>query len=219
MNQARIGVREVAYGADGLASCELARPEFASILRRHVRERHVTRREMTAILKEFEEDEQNGVWQWLGVTSELLETARKAVLDLPSTVSVRPGDALHLACAEEQGFQEVYTNDRHMLQAAKHFHVTAVNVLSESRLTRSTAPKSVDGWWTDRRIRPDLGRSVLDPRSAGYPSRRASVGSTRTARRAGPAAESRPMVRMKMAAAGRIPGMCHPPSTSMLSLR
>ena len=28
----------------------------------------------------------------------------------------------------EHGFQEVYTNDRHMLQAAKHFHVTGVNV-------------------------------------------------------------------------------------------
>jgi hypothetical protein len=55
-----------------------------------------------------------------------------AVLDLPRTVFVRSGDALHLACAEEHGFQEIYTNDRHMLQAAKHFHVTGVNVLSES---------------------------------------------------------------------------------------
>ena len=94
-------VREVAYGADGLASCELARLEFASILKRHVRERHVTRREMTAVLKDFEEDEKRC-------------------------------DALHLACAEEHGIQEVYTNDRHMLQAAKHFHVTGVNVLSET---------------------------------------------------------------------------------------
>jgi hypothetical protein len=55
--------------------------------------------------------------------------------------------------------------------------------------------------------------------SSRYPSRRASVGSTRTARRAGPAADNRPMVMMKMAAAGRIPGMCHPPSTSMFILR
>src|ERR1700687_1051926 len=78
------------------------------------------------------EDEKNGVWQWFGVTSELLEKARKAVLDLPSTVFVRSGDAVHLACAEEHGFPEVYTNDRHMLQAAKHFHVTGVNVLGES---------------------------------------------------------------------------------------
>jgi predicted nucleic acid-binding protein len=114
-------VREVAYAADGLASCELARLEFASILKRHVRERHVTRREMKAILKEFEEDEGNGVWQWFGVTSELLEKARNAVLDIPSTVFLRAGDALHLACAEEHGFQEVYTNDRHMLKARAVF--------------------------------------------------------------------------------------------------
>jgi predicted nucleic acid-binding protein len=126
-------VRELAYGADGLASCELARLEFAAILKRHVRERHVTRREMTAILKDFEEDEQNGVWQWFGVTSDLLEKARKAVLDLPTTVFLRSSDALHLACAEEHGFQEVYTNDSHMLKAARHFHVTGVDVLGESR--------------------------------------------------------------------------------------
>jgi predicted nucleic acid-binding protein len=125
-------VRQVAYGADGLASCEVARLEFASILKRHVRERHVTRREMTAILKDFEQDEQNGVWQWLGVTTELLEKARRAVLDLPGTVFVRSVDALHLACAEEHGFEAVYTNDRRLLQAAKYFHVTGVNVLNES---------------------------------------------------------------------------------------
>jgi predicted nucleic acid-binding protein len=58
--------------------------------------------------------------------------ARKAVLDIPSTVFLRSGDALHLACAEEHGFQEVYTNDLHMLKAARHFHLTGVNVLSET---------------------------------------------------------------------------------------
>ena len=125
-------VREVAYAADGLASCELARLEFASILKRHVREHHVTRREMKLILKDFEEDEQNGVWHWFSVNSELLEKARKAVLDLPSTVFVRAGDALHLACAEEHGFREVYTNDRHMWTAARYFRLTGVNVMDSS---------------------------------------------------------------------------------------
>jgi hypothetical protein len=36
-----------------------------------------------------------------------------------------------LACAQEQGFEDVYTNDRHMLQAAKYFQVTGVNVLEK----------------------------------------------------------------------------------------
>jgi predicted nucleic acid-binding protein len=125
-------VREVAYAADGLASCELARLEFASILKRHARERHVTGREMRAILKDFEEDERNGVWRWFGVTSELVEKTRKVVLGIPSQVFLRTGDALHLACAEEQGFQEVYTNDRHMLKAARHFHLTGVNLVGET---------------------------------------------------------------------------------------
>jgi predicted nucleic acid-binding protein len=58
--------------------------------------------------------------------------ARRAVLDLPSTAFVRSGDALHLACAEEHGFQEVFTNDRHMLQAARYFQLTGVNVLGEN---------------------------------------------------------------------------------------
>ncbi len=84
------------------------------------------------ILKDFEADEQNGVWQWFGVTSDLLEKARQAVVDMPSTVFLRSGDALHLACAGEHGFQEVHTNDRHMLKAARHFHLTGVNVLSEN---------------------------------------------------------------------------------------
>jgi predicted nucleic acid-binding protein len=124
-------VREVAYGADGLASCELARLEFASILKRHVRERHVTRREMTVIQKEFEDDERNGVWHWYAITPELVERARQSVLDLPGAVFVRSGDALHLACAAEHGFDEVYTNDRHILEAARYFRVTGVNVLRD----------------------------------------------------------------------------------------
>lgn len=74
----------------------------------------------------------NGVWQWLGVTSELLEKTRAAALELPNTVLLRSGDALHLACAEEHGFEEVYTNDRHMLKAVRYFHLTGVNVLSEA---------------------------------------------------------------------------------------
>lgn len=64
---------------------------------------------MTAVLKEFEEDEADGVW--------------------PRTVFMRSDDALQLACAAEHGFEEVYTNDRHMLEAARYFHVSGVDVL------------------------------------------------------------------------------------------
>ena len=122
-------VRQVAYGADGLASCELARLEFASIVKRRLREHHVTRREATAVLKDFEQDEKDGVWHWFGVTSALIEKARHVVLQISVPAFLRAGDALHLACAQEHGFRDVYTNDRHMLQAARYFQLAGVNVL------------------------------------------------------------------------------------------
>ena len=124
-------VRELARGADGLASCEWARLEFAAILKRHVREGHLTRRQASATLKEFEQDERDGVWQWFGVTSAMLESARQRVIGVPVGVFVRSADALHLTCAGEHGFEKVYTNDRHMLQAAKHFDVVGVDILDE----------------------------------------------------------------------------------------
>ena len=37
-------------------------------------------------------------------------------------------DALHLACAREHGLPRVYTNDRHMLQAAPAFGIEAMGV-------------------------------------------------------------------------------------------
>lgn len=124
-------VRELARKADGLASCELARVEFVSILKRHAREGHLTRREATATLAEFEGDERDGVWQWFVMSSALLERTRQHILRLPNSVFVRSGDALHLTCAAEQGFREIYTNDRHLLLAAKHFKLVGVDIVGE----------------------------------------------------------------------------------------
>lgn len=105
--------------------------ELASILKRHVRDGHLTRRDVAATLEEFEEDEHNGVWQWFGVTSALLDKVRDRVLGLPNPVFIRSIDALYLSCAEEHGFREVYTNDLHMLRAAKHFGIAGIDILEE----------------------------------------------------------------------------------------
>ena len=123
-------VRALAHTADGLGSCEFARIEFAAIITRHRRERQLTRREATAVLREFHTDEQSGVWQWFPVTPELIERAREAVLRMPEDLFLRSAAALHLACARDQGFAEVYTNDRHMLAAARHFDLRGTNVIT-----------------------------------------------------------------------------------------
>lgn len=49
--------------------------------------------------------------------------------DLPPDAFLRAADALHLACASEHGFAEVWSNDRHFLAAAPHFELQARNLV------------------------------------------------------------------------------------------
>ena len=122
-------VQELARNAEGLSSCEIARLEFFSLVHRHRREGNITSRESREILREFEGDETSGVWRWLPVTTALIRRICEEVRRFPRDTFLRTGDALHLGCARENGFNVVYTNDRHMLGSAPHFGVEGINVI------------------------------------------------------------------------------------------
>ncbi|HEY3824835.1 MAG TPA: hypothetical protein VGL82_09760 [Bryobacteraceae bacterium] len=50
-------------------------------------------------------------------------------LRLPgNTVFIRAGDAIHLVAARVAGFSEIWTNDRHMPEAARHFRLDGRSV-------------------------------------------------------------------------------------------
>ncbi len=125
-------VRAMARTAEGLASCEWGRLEFASIVHRHRREGHLTPRENREVFDDFAEDEASGVWHWLPVTSVLLERTFARIRELPRNAYVRAGDAVHLAAASEHGYREIYTNDRHMLASAHYFGIAGIDVLKRS---------------------------------------------------------------------------------------
>lgn len=107
----------------------LGRAEFFAGIKRQTREAKITPREEAEILRVFKEDETAGVWLWLPMEQSLVDSVCAAFEGLPATVPVRTGDALHLTCAHEHGFAEIYSHDRHLLAAAPHFGLTGKNVI------------------------------------------------------------------------------------------
>lgn len=122
-------VRQLAYSAPGLASCELARVEFHAVIHRHLREGNLTAAESREVIEDFEMDEADGVWQWIPVTSQLLTLVCDHTKILPHNIFLRAADAIHLTCASSHGFQEVYSNDRHLLAAARYFNLTGLDII------------------------------------------------------------------------------------------
>ena len=122
-------VRQLASTASGLASSEFARLEFFAVLYRKLREGALTQVQIQQIAGYFRQDEANGVWQWLSLTSALLEQACQHFLSLPGNVYLRTADALHLTCASHYKFQSIHSNDSHLLAAAQYFNLTGINVI------------------------------------------------------------------------------------------
>ena len=122
-------VRQFAYHADGLASCEIALVEFYSVLQRHLREGNINSQEAREVLQDFEQDEKDGVWEWFPLTSPFIRSVCESIGTLPTTAFLRAVDAIHLACAQANGFEDIYTNDRHMLACAPYFDLRGINLI------------------------------------------------------------------------------------------
>ncbi len=121
-------VRELVADIEVVVSCIHARGEFFTAVHRHLREGRLTSRAFHEVLDDFERDCADGFWEWLPMTSKVIDRVASTIRALPSNVFIRAGDAIHLACAAENGFAAVYSNDSHLHKAASHFGVRAINV-------------------------------------------------------------------------------------------
>jgi predicted nucleic acid-binding protein len=123
-------VRALAESLGRVGCVAIGQVEVAAVFHRKLREAAFDAGAFREVMSQFEDDCRQGLWTWLPVTAALTTTAAAAFTRLPRSVFLRAADALHLVCAREHGLPEIYTNDRHMAAAARHFHVKPMTVAS-----------------------------------------------------------------------------------------
>jgi len=121
-------VRRLARRASGLYSSLLAVAELACVFQRQIREGRMDAHQAAEWRSTFIEDLRNGVWVLFPLSERLFYRVESLVSALPPTVYVRAADAIHIVTARENGFTEIWSNDRRLLEAAEHFGVSGRSV-------------------------------------------------------------------------------------------
>jgi predicted nucleic acid-binding protein len=114
---------------DTLACCLHGQAETVAAFHRKFRENAITQKELAELLAEFDKDSKAGAFTWLPLSPSVIECVTKAYASLPAAVHLRAADAMHLACAAENGLKDVHSNDARLLAASAHFGLRGVNAI------------------------------------------------------------------------------------------
>jgi predicted nucleic acid-binding protein len=121
-------VRELAESLGHVRCAVFGQIEVAAVFHRKFRERAFDASAHREVMAQFDDDCGQGLWTWLPVTAALAARAAGAFPHLPRSTFLRAADALHLTCAREHGIPEIFTSDRHMAAAARHFGLKPMSV-------------------------------------------------------------------------------------------
>jgi predicted nucleic acid-binding protein len=126
------GFEEVRHLAttDNLACGQHGQAEVIAAFHRKYREGSLSGTVYRSVLQQFADDIRADAFTWLPLSPAILERVRVKFETLPVKNFLRASDALHLAIASENGFRQLYSNDRNLLTAASHFGLPGVNVIS-----------------------------------------------------------------------------------------
>lgn len=122
-------VKALLAQTDRLATAWHGRAEFASILLRKRREVSDTPEQLASLGDQFRSDCRTALIEFLPLSEAVMVRLETVLTTAPATTNIRASDALHLACAAEHGFTEVYSNDRLFLAAAPLFGLRGVNLI------------------------------------------------------------------------------------------
>jgi predicted nucleic acid-binding protein len=114
----------------GVVGCSIhGRTEFAAVGHRKMREKLADPERARAVFQQMEDATRAGALPWLEPGPRSYQRVEQIFLSDSGTCFLRAADALHLACAAEHGFTEVYSNDRHLLAAAPLFGLSGIDVI------------------------------------------------------------------------------------------
>jgi predicted nucleic acid-binding protein len=123
-----VEVRELA-AAMPICAAWHAQAELFCTFHRALREGRLDLEGYLAQRAQFAFDNSNGLFHWLPLTESTMGRLDAMLAKVSAGVFLRAADALHLACAAENGLKEVYSNDRHFLAAAPLFGLKAKNII------------------------------------------------------------------------------------------
>jgi predicted nucleic acid-binding protein len=121
-------VRRLAESLGQVRCATIGQVEVAAVVHRKFREGAFHAGALREVMGQFDDDCNQGLWTWLPLTAAIAARAAAVFARLPRSTFLRAADALHLMCAQEHGLPEVYTNDRHMSAAARHFRLKTLTV-------------------------------------------------------------------------------------------
>ncbi len=121
-------VRRLAESLGQVRCAVLGQIEVAAVFHRKLREGAFDAGAFREVMGQFDDDCGQGLWTWLPLTTALAARTVVAFARLPRPVFLRAADALHLISAQEHGLREIYTNDRRMSAAARHFRLKPIAV-------------------------------------------------------------------------------------------
>jgi predicted nucleic acid-binding protein len=115
---------------DHIACAAHGQAEMLAAFHRKLREGAIRSTAYTALLDQVRAHIAAGAFHWLAPDREIFQRIDQCYRKLPGSVFLRAADAIHLATAAESGFRVVYSNDGHLLAAAKYFNIEGKNVIA-----------------------------------------------------------------------------------------